>query len=134
MFLTSVTLVFFREGEMWWHETIRRVFVVAVYVTGAACMVFPLIGTVTFLERLGPSQTNESLQQVFWVALLVVVGGATLAAHKLVNWVFQKGELNQRYNPGHLSVDGSLNIEGEVGTNSKVLIENVRVSAKKPSV
>lgn len=119
---------------MWWHETVRRAFVVLVYCAGITCMILPLIGTVHFLERIGPSQTSGDAQQIFWVAVLAVIGAITLAAHKLINWMFQKGELNQRYNPGHLNVDGSLSIEGEVDTNSKVRIENVKVSTKKPSV
>jgi len=65
---------------------------------------------------------------------LASIDAITLAAHKLINWVFQKCELDQKYNPGHLNVDRSLSIEGEGDTNSIVRIENVKVSPKEPSV
>ena len=67
---------------MWWHKTVRRAFVVLVYCAGLTCMILPLIGTVHFLERIGPSQTSGDAQQIFWVAWTALAGALPNASPK----------------------------------------------------
>ncbi len=115
---------------MWWHETFRRVSVVTVYTAGLALAALPFVGTVQFLEDIGPGKASES-RDVFWVGLLASILIITVLAHKLVNWIFQKGEWDGYYYPGHLTIEGDLRIDGGVETNSKVQIENVKVTPPK---
>ena len=117
---------------MWWHETVRRSLVVVVYGGGTLLAILPFVATVQFLERIGPDKASDS-RDIFWAGILAGILIGTLLSHKLINWIFQKGEWDGKYHPTRLTVQGDLRLEGGIDTNSQVRIENVETAPKKSS-